>query len=321
MTLGTKVYFAGGRDAASGNPTAHVAILDMETKEERQAYLSIPRAFIACVSAGTKLFFAGGWTWSGALSRVEIVDVAAGTSATAELSEARWGVTTAVLGTKVFFAGGFYWNGTTQVSSRIDIYDIATNTWSASNLSEARGDIAATVTNNKIYFAGGSRGYSVSPVIDIYDGQTASWSVSNLNTAVANAAAISADGKIYFAGGYDITLGSAGAPLKNAKCDVQIKNISDQSYSSANLMAKASSMLACKQNNKIIFYPSGENAATFFDVYDIAANSWSVGLINNFLRGGVCFLYNNDIYIAGGYFGSTTFGPIVVNDKVLKLEF
>ena len=321
-TLGTKVYFAGGREGIVGNPTAHVAILDMETKAESQAYLSIPRAFIGCVSAGTKVFFAGGWTWTSALSRVEIVDVAAGTSATAELSEARWSVTTAVLGSKVFFAGGFFWNGSTnQPSSRIDIYDMGTNTWSTSNLSEARGDIAVTVFDNKLYFAGGNRGYSVSSAIDIYDGQSGSWTLSSLSVAVASAVAISAEGKIYFAGGYDINLGSGGAPLRSSKCDVQIRNMNDQSYSFANLMTKAATLVACKQNNKIIFFPAGENASIFFDVYNITANSWSIGLINDFLRGGVCFVYNNDIYIAGGYFGSTTFGPITINDKVLKLEF
>jgi hypothetical protein len=321
-TLGTKVYFAGGRESASGDPTAHVVILDMETKAESQASLSIPRAFIGCGSAGTKLFFAGGWTWAGALSRVEIVDVSAGTSATAELSEPRWSVTTAVLGSKVFFAGGFSWNGTTnQPSSRIDIYDMLTATWSSTNLSEARGDIATIVFDNKLYFAGGNRGYSVSSAIDIYDGNSGAWTVSNLNIAVANATAINADGKLYFAGGYDISLGSGGAPLRNSKCDVQIRNMNDQSYSFANLMTKACSLIACRQNNKIIFFPSGENPSTFFDVYDITTNSWTVGLINDFLRGGICFVYKNDIYVAGGYFGSTTFGPIAINDKVLKLEF
>jgi hypothetical protein len=321
-TLGTKVYFAGGRESATGNPTAHVAILDMETKAESYAYLSIPRAFIGCVSAGTKLFFAGGWTWSGALSRVEIVDVSAGTSATAELSEPRWSVTTAVLGSKVFFAGGFSWNGTTnQPSSRIDIYDMLTGTWSSTNLSEARGDIATIIFDNKLYFAGGNRGYSVSSAIDIYDGNSGAWTVSNLNTAVANATAITADGKLYFAGGYDITIGSGGAPLRNSKCDVQVKNMNDQSYSFANLMTKASSLIASKRNNKIIFFPAGESSSTFFDIYDIVTNTWSIGLINNLLRGGICFVYNNDIYVAGGYFGSTLVGPITVNDKVLKLEF
>ena len=321
MTSGNKVYFAGGRESGSGNPTAQVAILDMITKEESHANLSIPRAFIGCISAGSKLFFAGGWTWAGALSRVEIVDLTAGTSKVAELSVARWGVATAVLGNKVFFAGGSYFSSGTKVSSRIDIYDMTTDTWSVSELSEARSDISAVVDNGKIYFAGGNKITSVSDAIDVYDGQMNLWSVSRLNNAIANTASVSVNNKIYWAGGYNVTVNSAGNPQSHSKCEVQIKDIASSSYSMASLFARSSSSIACHKNNTIIYFPASESPSWFFDVYDLVDNSWSIGVINESLRGGVRFVYNNDIYLAGGYFGSTQVGNVIINNKILKLEF
>jgi Galactose oxidase, central domain len=320
-THATKVYFAGGRGHDIGSLTNQVVILDMETKTESMATLSIPRAFIGSITAGNKLFFAGGWVWSNAVSRVEMVDILSGTSSIAELSEARWGLATAVLGNKVFFAGGFYYNGSnTAGSSRVDIYDISTNTWSVANLSEARGEIAATVYDNKIYFAGGNKVTAPSAAIDIYDGNTNLWGSSSLNTAVANPGAIIADGKMYTAGGYTLTGTAGGGSFKQPVCRVEIKSLNDQSVSVTGLSFKTSSVLVNRYNNRITFFPAGEEHSNFFDVFNLSTGSWSTGLIVDGLRNSIGFVYKNDIYIAGGYFGSSPVGPVVFNDQIMKLE-
>lgn len=319
--LGTKVYFAGGSDAWTGDPTSQVVILDMETKEETSASLSIARTSISCVTAGNKIFFAGGGTRAGTSTRMEIVDISMGSGKIAELSAPRQGMATAVLGNKVFFAGGSYWAaGDMFPSSRIDIYNMDTDTWSVSELSEARSHIAATVIGNKIYFAGGKQKSSASDAIDIYDAQTGAWSVSRLSTPAASLAAIAVNNKIYWAGGFNFGVDQSGNLSQLRRCQVEVKDLVSNSISSANLFKPVSSLVAAVRNNQIIFFPGAGDFSYFFDVYNVSTNSWSVGLINTGLRDGARFVYKNEIYVAGGYFGYYV-GSDILNSQVMKLEF
>ncbi|HEX7847988.1 MAG TPA: hypothetical protein VF476_19450, partial [Chitinophagaceae bacterium] len=299
---------------------AQVLIFDMQTKQESQASLSMPRAFIGAVSAGTKLFFAGGWTWSGALSRVEIVDIATGQSSIAELSAPRFSVATAVVGNKVFFAGGFYYIGSERkVSSRVDIYDLANNSWSTAELSEARAEMATVVIGQKLYFVGGSKVTIESSAIDVYDAVSGSWTRANLASGVANAAGIAVGSKIYLAGGYKITgVTPGGSPISTHQCDVQVWDVINQTTTVLSLKKSISSVIAARYNDKLVFFPGPEAWASLFEVYNTTTGSWSVGLLPNLLIEGIPFVYNNELYLAGGYWeyvSTSTF-----NNQILKLE-
>ena len=253
---------------------------------------------MATVSAGNRLFFAGGHEISGAAStRVDIYNTVSQTWSTAELSVPRILLSAGAAGDKVFFAGGagssrvdiydlstntwsiaelsqarafieiatvgnkiFFAGG--ESSSRVDIYDLSTDTWSVANLSEAKFGFTATVAGNKIYFAGGfiGDGQPTSTKIDIYDNATGSWSTSNLSTPKAHHAAISNNGKIYWAGG-STESDPNGDCCDVVTCNVEIKDINTQVSSFSNLSYPKCVSNVFEKNNKIGFFgnPLGPN--------------------------------------------------------------
>ena len=111
--------------------------------------LSVGRTNMATVSAGNKIFFAGGTVGAGTLSsRVDIYDITSQTWSTAQLSIARHLLSAVASGNMVFFAGGF----STGATSRVDIYNLTTQTWSVAELSQARAYIETASVGNKVFF-------------------------------------------------------------------------------------------------------------------------------------------------------------------------
>ncbi|MEO5583006.1 MAG: hypothetical protein ABIR66_09950 [Saprospiraceae bacterium] len=162
--------------------------------------LSQIRQFIALVSAGSKIFFAGGDVYlpppNNVTSRVDIYDVNTHTWSTAELSVPRSQIATVAAGNKVFFAGGVYYTNPDEMYlvDRVDIYDVTTNTWSIDSLRGSGGEIAAATVGNKVFFAGYNQ-------IDIYDLSTNTWSVSVLSEKRLYPTAVSTNNKVFFGGG------------------------------------------------------------------------------------------------------------------------
>jgi len=72
-SLGTKAYFAGG-ESSNGQVSA-VEIYDVEIEDwDTVINLLMPRSHIACVSSGTKVFFAGGVDF-GTFTFFDIVEI------------------------------------------------------------------------------------------------------------------------------------------------------------------------------------------------------------------------------------------------------
>ena len=159
--------------------------------------LSTGRTNMASVSAGNKIFFAGGSSGQGLSSRVDIYDITNQTWSIAELSIARHLLSAVASGDKVFFAGGY----STGASSRIDIYNLNTQTWSVAELSQARAYIETATVGNKVFFAGGSNGSNNSSRIDIFDMSSNTWSTASLSEAKIGFTATTAGNKVYFTGG------------------------------------------------------------------------------------------------------------------------
>ncbi len=65
------------------------------------------------------------------------------------------------------------------------------------------------------------------------------------------------------------------------------------------------------KNNQIIFFADTNK----FDVYDVAADKWSIGVLPIKLEGASIISVNNIVYLAGGSLNG------VSSDKVWKLEF
>jgi PKD domain/Kelch motif/Galactose oxidase, central domain len=316
---GTKILFAGGRwtpDCPDCWGSSRVDIYDTVTHQWSTAELSQGRWGIATASTGNKIFFAGGEFGDGAFnsifSNVDIYDAATNTWSVASLSEPRSYIASAAVGNKVFFAGG--WQEETRFvlpTNKIDIYDFSANTWSTGTLSEARGWASGITVGQKIYFAGGLRNGAVpTNRIDIFDNATNTWSTSSLNVPMGVHAAITSSSKIYWA--FD--------------CDVEIKNLNAGNSVMTNLFnssgwAIADGQNAVIKNNKIIFFRHYA-IANKFDIYDIATNTWSIGVLpQNFKYEYTSIIaVNNTIYIAGGMEWVDGQGYVRTN-QVWKLEF
>jgi hypothetical protein len=296
-SAGNKILFAGGY-------STRVDIFDFEANTWSTAELSSKRRGIAAVAAGNKIFFAGGQSEDEIFKVVDIYDVATNTwSLSSLLSTEGDGLTTAAVGNKVFFTGGHFFF---YPPNSVDIFDLTTNTWSAANLSAPRSYTTAVSANNKVYFTGGSTG-QVSNVIDIYDNNTGGWSTSYLQVPRVLHAAIAVNDILYFAGGY-----STNGPT----CSVETLNTNTGARTLMNLSMPIEVLHAVVKDNKILFLRSGDLAdSDKFDVYDIASNTWSIGVLPYKIGGASIISVNDTIYVAGISING------VLSDKVWKLEF
>jgi len=321
-SAGNKILFGGGY--LSNGVSSRVDIYDRVAQTWSTAELSVARGAISAIAAGSKIFFAGGQTLSGVntaiFSAVDIYDASTDTWSTASLSEPRSLMAAAAVGNKVFFAGGVngYSGSVETYSDKVDIYDVLSNSWSTSRLSKAKADISAVTVQNKVYIAGGYELTQVGPyvsaspsrTIDIFDNAANSWSLSHLYEPKADFAALAIGDNIYWAGG----ISSWSSP---GSCTVEIKNVKTWSSSIASLYHPAiwgidGGENAVVSDNKIVFPSDYDNR---FDIYDIANNSWFIGLLPVTRLKGSIISVNNSIYITGAYVDGT------VSNKVWKLEF
>ncbi len=168
--------------------------------------LSEARFDLAAVSAGDKLFFAGGEQDNGYSDKIDIYDITTNTLTPSllSLSSKRGRLTAVAANNQLFFAGGHNAEGYKEM---VDIYDVQSNQLlvPVSVLSKARVDIASAATGSKVVFAGGfSKGF-VSDKVDIYDLITKNFVANDHKLKVARRflSAAAAGNKIVFAGGQD----------------------------------------------------------------------------------------------------------------------
>jgi N-acetylneuraminic acid mutarotase len=206
----------------------------------------------------------------------------------------------------------------------VDIYDLNANTWSTSLLSEEKMYFTAVTANNKIYFAGGETHgtptcngspFYASGRIDIYDNATNTWSTSFMQEGKVGFAAIEVAGKIYWAGG-----STGNGCTYHESCVVEIKDAITGNSSIQQLSAPASwdndeGQNAVVKNGKIVFMGDHQPDTNKFDIYDIATNSWSIGVLPVIFGGVSIISVNNIIYVAGGRVNG------VWSNQVWKLEF
>ncbi|HJS55521.1 MAG TPA: kelch repeat-containing protein [Chitinophagaceae bacterium] len=316
-SAGNKIVFAGAAsNSGQTDPSTRVDIYDINTNSWSVAELSAARQDFSVVTSGNKIFFAGGWEgnwWEYPLmfTNVDIYDAATDLWSVKHLSEARAWVGAASAGNKVFFAGG---TNNYQASSKVDIYDTETNTWSTSKLSEPRSKISTQVAGNKVHFAGGSNGLGWVPraTVDVYDNNTGLWSVSSMNEPKSNMKSFAMGSKILWAGG------SSTNNLNHYTSGmVEIRDVITQSSSFSCLHVPRgwdNDQKAVVKNNYIVFF-TGYPAINKFDIYDIANNSWSIGVLNQNIAGAAVISVNNTIYVAGGYVNGS------LSNVVWKLEF
>ncbi|HUS01992.1 MAG TPA: kelch repeat-containing protein [Chitinophagaceae bacterium] len=314
-SAGTKILFAGGRwtdDCPDCWGSSRVDIYDTVTKVWSTAELSKGRFGIAAVTAGSKIFFAGGQSGDGAFdgmySTVDIYDASSNTWSVTALSEARGYIAAATVGDKVFFAGGGDGDDLRNpVTNRVDIYNLTSNTWSTTSLKERKLGISAVSVNQKIYFAGGTSALGASDKIDIFDNASGTWQTATLQKPMGYLAGVTYANKIYWA----------------SECNVEIKDVTTGNNSTANLFqpgwwAIDDGQNVVEKDNKLIFFRH-QSPTNKFDIYDMATNKWSIGVLpQNSTEYSSIISINNTIYIAGGW---PINGGTIRTNQVWKLEF
>lgn len=328
ISAGNKILFAGGYNDSLSRFTlslsSRVDIYDIPSNSWTIGELSEKRISMAMASLGNKVFFGGGDSFyisTGKLMDcVDIYDVTSKSWSVKYLSVAGTSLASAAVGNKVLFAGGLGLNGKGR-EKRVDIYDLTTDDWSTSELSEMkRGGHTAVVVDNKIYIAGGQSydiidSFLASNRIDIYDPLTNRWSESNMALGKSSVATIAVGNNIYWAGGT-----MTGNDEFTPTCTVEIRNVITGNSSVQNLFSPHNFVVhngnnAVFKDNKIIFYRSYGEAADKFDIYDIASNSWSIGILPIKFDGASIIAVNNVIYLAGGSVNSK------YSSQVWKIEF
>ena len=159
VSSGNKIFFAGGWE---GNwwdfvyMHTNVDIYDVATNSWSVKHMSEPRAWMGAVSAGDKVFFAGGTNNAFyASSKVDIYDAQTNSWTTSALSEPRSNLSAQLAGDKIYFAGGA--SGIEfSPRSTIDVYDINTGLWSLRSMSEPKSEMKSISIGSKIIWAGGS---------------------------------------------------------------------------------------------------------------------------------------------------------------------
>ena len=319
-TVGSKALFAGGcaigavsiaesRACGAGGAVVDIVdIYDSRTDTWSTARLSVPRRDMAATSAGTKAFFAGGWTGTGEVSAVvDIYDAATGVWSTDVLVQPRRNLAATSVGTKALFAGGF---GVNVRSPEVDIYDTATGRWSSARLSLARSQLAATTVGDKAIFASGMRSGRESAVVDIYDDATGTWSTAVLPQARSKLGATSVGTLAFFAGGSSAVLSHlSDTPIAAAPALVDIYDDATGTWSTATLNQIGAISATAIAGSKALFVGGSSRSSDgryygpgrWVDVYDATTGTWHAQTLPQERQALVATAVGNRALFAGGY--------------------
>jgi len=301
-SLGTKAYFAGGVNYATGNVFKQVEIYDVISAKWSYGNLWAARNFPVGVSSGSKVFFAGGAIMpSTFFSTIDIFDTVTEQWTVEQLSVARFGLSAVSKGTRVLFAGGINLS-LDKAYDVVDIYDTQTRKWTINHLSVPRSAMGSAVVGDLAIFAGGYDNHLVSDRVDIYNFKTGTWSTATLSEARGFVSATTIGNKVLIAGGFNIFF----APSRR----VDIFDSSTGVWSTAELsVARCSENIAVTVGTKAYIVGGGTfdhsinnytTASNVIDVYDSVTKQWSSINMENALVWHSVVAVGNYLLVAGG---------------------
>lgn len=215
--VGNKVFFAGGDHGFNQTPgidrSKQVDIYDLTTNTWSTSSLSEKkRGGHSAVTAGNKIYFAGGETWPGsywaASNKIDIYDNVTNTWSTSSMQEGKIAFASIILDNKIYWAGGFTGSsGSAYHSCVVEIRDVNTGNSSIEYLFRPAtwwvdDGQNAVVRNNKIIFFRHSN--TDADRFDIYDITSHTWSIGVLPVHIYGTSIISVNNTIYIAGGYNL---------------------------------------------------------------------------------------------------------------------
>ena len=314
---GDIVMFAGG-GTRGFVPSDIVDIYDLKTRQWESSKLSAPRHGPSAVSAGQKIYVAGGYNirTKEESNVVDVYDVPAKTWTTAHLSQARHNIMAVFVGNKILFAGGGIAapeSPLATTSDIVDIYDMTANTWSVQKLSLPRDNMGATACGSKAYFGGGfSFDGKASTRIDVYDAAANTWDTLSLPVARFSISVVSAGDKIMFAGGQN----ENNDYMKR----VDIWDPATRKWSVAELAEPRVWMTTGVLCGKVVFAGGGTfnwdnkfiNASSdSVDLYDLKTGTWTIDHLSFTGCGGAGAVSGNTFLTGGGWTP-----PSIFNQKV-----
>jgi hypothetical protein len=320
ITAGNKLIFPAWFNNSTGVISNNIHIYDLVAQSWTTIHASLARLGAATVSAGNKIFFAGGVNGDDvytATSVVDIYDLTTNTWSVSNLSEARGYCKAIVSGNKIFFAGGL--KNDNILSDKIDIYDLGTNSWSSAVLPGGAREVGAAVTAlNKVLFCGGYTVYenptgfgyvftTPSASIDIYDNNNGQWSVQPMQVNKGSFESISVNEKVYFAGGL-----INNAPTYHVE-ELDVNTMNSSSACLFQSLVSYNDKNAIMKDDQVVFFTPGYSGINMnkFDIYNKQTGIWSIGFIQPNLISTSFFTAiasaNNEIYA-------------VINNKLYKMN-
>ncbi len=176
------------------------------------------------------------------------------------------------------------------------------------------GDYAGTI-GNKMFFLVVECGNHCEDTVksraffNIYDVGTQTWSVSSdyLMTTRVMGTWVAAGNMMIYAGGYN----TDGTTYSSAISDVDIYDVSTNTWSATSLSARKYSMASAVINNKVFFAggyyeedPRNYLVSNKVEIYDLSTNSWSITTLSEARVYVSAVTTGNKIYFAGGINGS-----------------
>jgi len=310
VAAGNKLIFQSQAFEGVGLPAGYnpYYIFDKPSLSWTLADLSVRRFLPGMAVVGNKVYFAGGGLNDGEnidtlFSTIDIYDAVTNNWTVSSLSRAGYCQDGVTLGDRIFFPSG----------DVVQIFNTATNTCTTSNLSVPRFSLTPVVAGDKVYFAGGyiSSSGIVSDRVDVYDNSISHWTTFSMREPKASFAGIYTNNTIFWVGGV-----SGIYPSNFTSAKVQAYNVINRNSTEACLFAPREGLKVVLKNNKIVSFIGSEDAPqNKFDIYDIATNSWSIGILPFTIQLSTIFSDGDSIYVAGG----------VVNrswtNQIWKLDF
>ncbi len=221
-----------------------------------------------------------------------------------------------VLNGKLWLFGGGTPFAQSETSGASQIYDPVTDTWtSGPALNSARSIVAGTNVGNKLIAAGGFNGATTVTTTELLDGSCAAGTPTATATATPTAAPSCTPGVWSAAAAYPTSIAhyafakngedlyvlggvANGAIVSTVKRYNAVTNV----WTPLTNIPVASEAPAAAYFNGKIYLAEGDTGNSF-QIYDIAANSWSAGparpgVANDY--GAAAAAFNGNVYIVGG---------------------
>jgi hypothetical protein len=213
-TVGNKVFFAGGTSwetSSSGYSTwvtsDAIDIYDNITNTWTTAALSESRSNLTATTAGSKIYFAGGF--AGPLINnvspvIDVFDANTNSWSASYLQQAKASHASVAMGDKIFWGAGIfnYFDPTIYPSNSVEIRDLNTGVSSHVCIIPKINPNAVATKGRIVFFPGNfENGMYSGNEFDIYDPTTDQWSIGRINKEIYDATVISVNNAIYIAGG------------------------------------------------------------------------------------------------------------------------